>query len=164
MAASIDTCSEEDDENTCCICLSDVTTEQNRTTTDCGHVFHSTCIFRWVARDEKCPMCKSQLIVTSELSECLSYESKMHKMESENQKLETLRIRWNEAESEYTQSDSQLTRMISEALGAAMQDRDVKSVKKRREIARKRAQSAKSRYKAHLVRTVGPLPDGYALR
>lgn len=47
--------------NECCICM-EVLTNTNRTTTECGHTFHSSCIFRNLCERIECPMCRKELV------------------------------------------------------------------------------------------------------
>jgi hypothetical protein len=51
-----------DSEDTSCpICMEDIT-DKNKTTTACGHVFHSSCIFQNMMLRTSCPMCREDLI------------------------------------------------------------------------------------------------------
>jgi len=51
-----------DSEDTLCpICMEDIT-DKNKTTTACGHVFHSSCIFQNMMLRTSCPMCREDLI------------------------------------------------------------------------------------------------------
>ena len=43
----------------CSICL-DVITDQS-CTTECGHFFHSKCVFKWIVLNNKCPVCRKTL-------------------------------------------------------------------------------------------------------
>ena len=47
---------------TCAICLDDIQECKNCTTTECGHTFHSTCIFQNLCHRLECPMCRTELI------------------------------------------------------------------------------------------------------
>lgn len=47
----------------CCICLDEVGVAP-ATTTPCGHVFHSACLFRALGRDGRCPLCRAVLVST----------------------------------------------------------------------------------------------------
>ena len=47
---------------TCAICLDDIQECKNCTTTECGHTFHSTCIFQNLCHRIECPMCRVELI------------------------------------------------------------------------------------------------------
>lgn len=51
-----------DSEDTSCpICMEDLT-YKNKTTTACGHVFHSSCIFKNMMLRTTCPMCREDLV------------------------------------------------------------------------------------------------------
>jgi len=52
------------EETSCPICMEDVT-DKNKTTTACGHVFHSSCIFKNMMLRTSCPMCREDLICKS---------------------------------------------------------------------------------------------------
>ena len=49
----------------CAICL-EVLTETKCCTTDCGHTFHSRCIFKNFKNSFDCPLCRSELIEQDE--------------------------------------------------------------------------------------------------
>ena len=54
-----------DSEDTSCpICMEDIT-DKNKTTTSCGHVFHSSCIFKNMMLRTSCPMCREDLVCKS---------------------------------------------------------------------------------------------------
>ena len=52
----------------CCICM-EIITDTNKTTTECGHTFHSSCIFRKLSQRIECPMCRKELSDPSEEDE-----------------------------------------------------------------------------------------------
>jgi hypothetical protein len=47
--------------DTCCICMEDVDTKKNRVTTECGHTFCSSCLFRHLEENHQCPLCRFAL-------------------------------------------------------------------------------------------------------
>jgi hypothetical protein len=47
--------------NECAICMDDIGTK-NCTVTECGHRFHSSCIFRNMMERIECPMCRKDLV------------------------------------------------------------------------------------------------------
>lgn len=47
--------------NECAICMDDIGTN-NCTVTECGHRFHSSCIFRNMIERIECPMCRKDLV------------------------------------------------------------------------------------------------------
>lgn len=51
---------------TCAICMDDIQECKNCTTTECGHTFHSTCIFQNLCHRIECPMCRAELIAVPE--------------------------------------------------------------------------------------------------
>ena len=46
----------------CAICMDDIIECKNCTTTECGHTFHSSCIFSNLCHRIECPMCRTALI------------------------------------------------------------------------------------------------------
>ena len=49
------------EDTSCPICMEDIT-NKNKTTTACGHVFHSSCIFKNMMLRTSCPMCREDLV------------------------------------------------------------------------------------------------------
>ena len=49
------------EDTSCPICMEDLT-DKNKTTTSCGHVFHSSCIFKNMMLRTTCPMCREDLV------------------------------------------------------------------------------------------------------
>lgn len=48
--------------HTCSVCLEELsTTNTNMTKTNCGHVFHLSCLLKSLTTKNKCPMCRSDL-------------------------------------------------------------------------------------------------------
>ena len=46
----------------CCICMDDICQETNRVTTECGHIFHTSCLMKSVAHNGfGCPYCRSKM-------------------------------------------------------------------------------------------------------
>jgi len=52
------------EDTSCPICMEDLT-DKNKTTTACGHVFHSSCIFKNMMLRTTCPMCREDLVCKS---------------------------------------------------------------------------------------------------
>lgn len=50
------------EENECPICLEKIDCEKNYIITDCGHRFHSKCIFESMKKNNKCPICREKLV------------------------------------------------------------------------------------------------------
>jgi len=46
----------------CCICL-DNNKEQTWSILPCGHKFHDSCISSWLLRQQKCPVCRHNMII-----------------------------------------------------------------------------------------------------
>jgi hypothetical protein len=58
-----ETCCEDD----CPICLCSILPgESLRRLGVCGHVFHRSCVDIWLLRSRECPLCKTQVVVTTE--------------------------------------------------------------------------------------------------
>lgn len=45
---------------TCPVCLDKIGTRDDTSTLGCGHSFHAGCIYKWLERDSRCPMCRSE--------------------------------------------------------------------------------------------------------
>ena len=58
----------------CSICM-EVITEINKTTTECGHIFHSYCIFKNLCERNGCPMCRKELVEVKETDSDSDYET-----------------------------------------------------------------------------------------
>lgn len=43
---------------TCPVCLDKVGVGDDTSTLRCGHEFHAGCIYKWLERDTRCPMCR----------------------------------------------------------------------------------------------------------
>ena len=44
----------------CCICMDDIIGSKNKTTTDCGHIFHCSCLMKNTAHNGYgCPYCRT---------------------------------------------------------------------------------------------------------
>jgi hypothetical protein len=54
----------DSEDASCPICMEDIT-DKNKTTTSCGHVFHSSCIFKNMMLRTSCPMCREDLVCKS---------------------------------------------------------------------------------------------------
>ena len=50
----------------CSICMDDIIECKNCTTTECGHTFHSSCIFSNLCHRVECPMCRTALVTMPE--------------------------------------------------------------------------------------------------
>jgi hypothetical protein len=44
----------------CPICMESITST-NTTITDCGHAFHSSCIFKHIVKNNLCPLCRNEM-------------------------------------------------------------------------------------------------------
>jgi len=51
-----------DDDDVCPTCLDEYTEENPRITTACGHNFHLACIYEWMERSNRCPICDKEMI------------------------------------------------------------------------------------------------------
>ena len=56
--------------NECSICFDEICENKNCTTTECGHMFHSSCIFKNINFNGfACPMCRNEFVEQSEESD-----------------------------------------------------------------------------------------------
>ncbi|XP_042024303.1 E3 ubiquitin-protein ligase At3g02290-like [Salvia splendens] len=46
-----------EDEDVCPTCLEEYTTENPKIITECSHHYHLGCIYEWMERSDKCPVC-----------------------------------------------------------------------------------------------------------
>lgn len=46
---------------TCCICMDDIDSNKNCVTTECGHDFCASCLFRHLEENDSCPLCRFKL-------------------------------------------------------------------------------------------------------
>lgn len=53
----------------CAICMTDILDSKNFCTTECGHTFHSSCIFNNMMHRVECPMCRTALAEEAEDSD-----------------------------------------------------------------------------------------------
>lgn len=56
-----------DDDDICPTCLDGYTEENPRITTACGHNFHLSCIYEWMERSKRCPICDKEMIFSESL-------------------------------------------------------------------------------------------------
>lgn len=61
-------CSEEYNTDECSICLEQFGYEHSIHTTKCNHMFHNHCINTWMLTSINCPLCRSQIVQTCELT------------------------------------------------------------------------------------------------
>ena len=62
----------------CSCCLNKINTNNNYTITNCGHKFHSTCIFAALKQKNSCPLCRKTLYINIcdfEDDDTLDYEN-----------------------------------------------------------------------------------------
>ena len=76
------------EEDSCAICL-EILNEGKCCTTDCGHTFHSKCIFRNFKNSFECPLCRNDLVDEDDEDETetdfeTSYESDTYESSSIN--------------------------------------------------------------------------------
>ena len=76
----------------CAVCLNEFAGEEEiRCMANCRHMFHRTCVDRWIDHDQKtCPLCRTHFVP-------------YHKMEDYNQRL------WNDAVSEDEDGDDDVS-------------------------------------------------------
>jgi len=44
-------------DNECIICLGPFTSGEHATLIRCGHIYHTTCLYRWFVKRNTCPIC-----------------------------------------------------------------------------------------------------------
>ena len=50
------------DVESCSICLADYSRGDRVSALPCAHVFHSSCVEKWLSRAITCPLCKLELV------------------------------------------------------------------------------------------------------
>lgn len=56
-----------DDEDICPTCLDGYDEENPKIMTKCGHHFHLGCIFEWMERSNRCPLCGQEMVFSENL-------------------------------------------------------------------------------------------------
>lgn len=51
----------ETNEKECIICFYDYKSDDKIAELECNHIYHDSCITRWLQKDLSCPICRSQL-------------------------------------------------------------------------------------------------------
>lgn len=51
----------ETNEKECIICFDDYKSDDKIAELECNHIYHDSCITRWLQKDLSCPICRSQL-------------------------------------------------------------------------------------------------------
>lgn len=51
----------------CSICYSDITKDQKKTL-ECGHVYHTACIYKWTEKQSTCPLCRKPIQLTLDIT------------------------------------------------------------------------------------------------
>merc|ERR1711974_80847 len=50
----------EPTQNECSVCLDDMTTDSVKLRTECGQEFHAQCLYNWLDKENKCPICQRE--------------------------------------------------------------------------------------------------------
>jgi hypothetical protein len=67
MTEIMNNCAATLSKNECSICFDEICGNKNCTTTECGHMFHSSCIFKNINFNGfSCPMCRNEFVEPSE--------------------------------------------------------------------------------------------------
>lgn len=75
----------------CPICLEKVGVGDETSKLACGHYYHAGCIYKWLDRDSRCPICRQET-----RSVVINYEEHIDFQEHEGQILHILRTLRNE--------------------------------------------------------------------
>ncbi|XP_026759632.1 E3 ubiquitin-protein ligase RNF181 [Galleria mellonella] len=78
----------EDDDSSCPICLKNFQSGDKAKKMPCLHLFHSTCILKWLERTNSCPFCRFELPTDNEGYEAFKKEKK--RAEQRKEDLDTL--------------------------------------------------------------------------
>lgn len=159
----------------CPICLSCI--ESGGCETECGHTFHSKCIFEAMQRSVSCPICRAALceqrkpVHTVEISEITfherdqqlrrqqrNYDARRRRLERINASVATAK---NSAESSYKDflnKHSEYEELWESAIRTLQQQPDIAKMKHARHLAMRRMRRAGNRYKALVTDTLGERP------
>lgn len=93
---------QESSECNCPICLENIDSVKNKTTTDCGHIFHTSCIMKNVAHNGfGCPYCRTVMAEKPHVDEeNEDYEEYTYMEESEDYVMRGMRFMFQRAEGE----------------------------------------------------------------
>ena len=75
----------------CPICLEKVGVGDDTSKLACGHLYHASCIYKWLDRDSRCPLCRHET-----RSVVINYEENIDFQEHEPQILHILRTLRND--------------------------------------------------------------------
>ena len=53
----------KNDDNKCVVCQYEFKNGEEVTKLNCGHLFHSDCVYTWLSKNKVCPMCHKEIIV-----------------------------------------------------------------------------------------------------
>ena len=53
---------EQEQANCCCVCLEAYEKEDRCRKMACAHIFHQTCIDRWLSQHRQCPVCRAEVL------------------------------------------------------------------------------------------------------
>ena len=53
----------ENVEDTCCICYNEYDSEEKPSRLKCGHIFHNSCITKWLKTSGTCPICRNHIFI-----------------------------------------------------------------------------------------------------
>lgn len=102
----------------CAICMDDIQTHTNCTTTECGHTFHASCLFRNLFHRLECPMCRAALVSPPEVEgEDEDEESDAEESDDE----ESVDEEASESESEPKLAIQNITKRLT-SMGYTMED------------------------------------------
>jgi hypothetical protein len=56
-----------DDDECCPTCLEEYTADNPKIMTECKHHYHLGCIYEWMERSDRCPVCSEQMVFHEDL-------------------------------------------------------------------------------------------------
>jgi len=56
-----------DDEECCPTCLEEYTDDNPKIMTECNHHYHLGCIYEWMERSDRCPVCSKRMVFHEDL-------------------------------------------------------------------------------------------------
>ena len=157
-------------ERECPVCLGAIA--EHACVTECGHAFHSACIFRSIGQDPRCPMCRQDLVARSVEADATddaarrreqarvvqSYALRRRRLETREADVRTLRDEWLQAEVTYSRLDGAMASVLQSIVTQALTTARVKDTVARRDVAQRSAQRLKVRYRRMLERRLQEAP------
>ncbi len=163
----------------CAICLNPIDGTSS-CHTDCGHTFHSTCVFKAVRTDPRCPLCRHELLpqesapkrqLTIEIDgtdfaqfsatvarDRRNYNARRRRLEQRDQSIKAMRDEWKKSLEDLNMWDDRLERCMAAHMRMAHHQPDVRTIKLSRIKSMRREARLKKIYDDKLLEKLGEEP------